>query len=269
MSEWFDLFTHEVEGKSIEGMVRALNTQSTKHAGTAPAKIKNKAISYLRKETSETRYRLIRLLCDHDHPTAKEIGAITITDYYKQHPSEIEVALFSLASDNNWEVREWAASACGILLENHFNGFLPTLSKWTKLDSANHRRASILAMMYAGKTRKQEWVDPFLDLIEPLLYDRSQYVKDNLGPFAIGSALIKYYPNQVLARLKEWAKIEDEQVLWNLAMVFSAAEGAKHAVQAQPILERLSQDNRPYVKKAFVKAQKMIKKGTGVNLNLG
>ncbi len=261
MTEWFNAFKKALdEDRSIEGMVTALNSQTTKHAGTAPAKIKNKAITYLRMEHSDTRYRLIRSLCEHDHPTAKEIGVIGIVDYYDKYATEIDTFLFLLASDDNWEVREWVASACGILLEIHYSDYLKIMSKWTKMESENHRRAAILAMMYAGQTRNDAWIGPFLDLLEPLLYERSQYVRDNLGPFAIGSALIRYYPDQVLTRLTEWVKIEEEQVRWNVAMVFSAAEGAKHAGHAQSILHSLSQDDRPYVRKAFEKAQKTIKK---------
>lgn len=101
---------------------------------------------------------------------------------------------------------------------------------------------------------------PILDVIEILLSDRSTYVRDNLGPFALGSALIKYYPEQVLERLRRWVQADDEQVRWNVAMVFSAADGAKYAMAARDVLETLIADERPYVQKAVAKAMKNIRK---------
>lgn len=241
-------------------MVKALDSQSTAHAGTAPAKIKNHAIHLLRKTNSNTLYPLILQLCSHENITAQEVGAICLTDFYLSQSSEVNRVLYRLADSDNWEVREWVASACGLILEKHFHDYFPVMEEWSKDVSENIRRAVVLAMMYAGKSRDPDFIEPFLTIVEHLLSDRSRYVRDNLGPFAIGSALIKYYPAQVLKRLDSWVNDEDEQVRWNIAMIFSAAEGVKFADESQHVFDILSSDERPYVKKAVNRAIKNINK---------
>ncbi|WAH37251.1 DNA alkylation repair protein [Alicyclobacillus dauci] len=262
MSDWKQSFLESIQQGVVEGVVKALDSQSTTHAGTAPSKIKNDAIKLLRKTNSDTLYPLILQLCGHENPTAQEVGAICLTDFYRSQSSEVNRVLYRLADSDNWEVREWVASACGLVLEKHFHDYFPVMAEWSRDVSENIRRAVVLAMMYAGKSRNPEFIDPFLDIIEPLLSDRSRYVRDNLGPFAIGNALIKYYPTQVLKRLDTWVNDEDEQVRWNIAMIFSAAEGAKFAHESQQVFDILSSDERPYVKKAVSKAIKNINKRT-------
>ena len=109
-----------------------------------------------------------------------------------------------------------------------------------------------------GEKWNPKFIDSFLDVLEPLLSDRSRYVRDNLGPFAIGGTLIKCYPTQVLKRLDTWINDQDEQVRWNIAMIFSAAEGAKFAHESKHVLDILLSDERPYVKRAVSKAIKNI-----------
>lgn len=258
--DWKSFFITSLEKREVKGMVDALETQVTTHAGTAPSKIKQQAIALIRRSALDDRFSVTSELCQDNSPTAKEIGAILLTDVYPEHPVEAETILYSLADYSNWEVREWVASACGVLVEHHFATFFPRMREWSAATTENHRRAVVLAIMYAGKSRNPEFIEPFLNTLEPLMSDPSKYVRDNLGPFAIGSALIRYYPEQVLERLHFWIKDENEQVRWNLAMIFSAAEGAKYAKEAEGILDCLKRDVRPYVKRAVNKALNTIEK---------
>ncbi|MCL6443571.1 MAG: HEAT repeat domain-containing protein [Alicyclobacillus sp.] len=268
MLDWKQLFLQSMEQGSVESVVQALDAQSTTHAGTAPAKIKNAAIKLLRKLDPAQAYPLILQLCSQPSPTAQEVGAICLTDFYQSHSSEVNQVLYRLADSHHWEVREWVASACGSILDKHFYDYLPVMAEWSRDTSENIRRAVVLAMMYAGKSRNPEFIGPMLDVLEPLLSDRSRYVRDNLGPFAIGNALIKYYPAEVLERLNTWVNAEDEQVRWNIAMIFSAAEGSKFAHESQHILDILSSDERSYVKRAVCKAIKNMNKRIG-SISLG
>jgi len=172
----------------------------------------------------------------------------------------VSAILHRLAASENWEVREWVASACGSILEAHFHEFYDEMDRWSKDNSEYVRRAAVLAAMYAGKSRRPDFINPLLNILEHLLPDRSKYVRgDNLGPFAIGNALIKYYPEEVLTRMKSWVQSDDEQIRWNIAMVFSAAERAKYAARAKSILHIVLSDDRLYVKRAVAKALKSIK----------
>lgn len=258
--DWNQSFLSSLQQGSVSGMVAALQSQSTAHAGTAPAKVKYKAIQLLRKDKLNASYALIEQLCGHENWTAQEVGAICLTDFYETNGSEVEQWLRHLADSESWEVREWAANACGDVLEKHFATFLPMMTKWAQDESENVRRAVVLACKYAAKSRRPEFAQPLLAIVESLLDDRSRYVSDNLGPFAIGDTLIASYPAQVLQHLGNWVQNEDEQVRWNIAMVFTAAEGAKYAHEAKSIFDVLLTDERPYVMKAVAKAQNTIQK---------
>ncbi len=257
-----------LETKSISCLIDDLQSRSTPHAGTAPAKVKQDVIRALRRLSEEERYPLVLALCQQEDPSAQEIGALCIADFYLQYPKVVNVWLYKLADSENWEVREWVASACGHLLEMHFPDYYVVMSDWSHDAYENIRRAVVLAVMYAGRSRKAEFAKPLLDLLEPLLHDHAKYVMDNLGPFAIGSALIKYYPTEVLQRLNQWVSSEKEQVRWNVAMAFTAAEAAAFASEAMPIFAVLAHDPHPYVQKAWKKAMRNIEKRTSVLIPL-
>ncbi len=110
----------------------------------------------------------------------------------------------------------------------------------------------------AAKVRQPEWGQRFLDLLDPLLGDRSTYVGKNLGPFAIGDGLLRCYPDLTLQRLEVWAKRSDEGTRWNVAMAFSAAEAAKHVEAALPILTELAADDQRYVWRAVASAMRNL-----------
>ncbi|SES91154.1 hypothetical protein SAMN05421676_10292 [Salinibacillus kushneri] len=76
-------------------------------------------------------------------------------------------------------------------------------------------------------------------------------MKKNLGQFAIGDGLLRYYPDKVLGRLNKWIVINDENARWNLAKIFSSAEGMKYIVRAEGIIITLLNDERYKVKKAI------------------
>ncbi len=148
--------------------------------------------------------------------------------------------VLALAEHEAWETRETGAALAGDVLTAHFADFYPTILAFTASPSQNTRRAAALAVMYASKKREPAWVSPILDVLERLLRDRAVYVRKNLGPFAIGSALLLRHPAETLARLGQWARSDDEQVLWNVAMAFSAAPAKAHITEALAILGPLA-----------------------------
>lgn len=260
---WKEKFDEALAQHSVSGLIESLHSQATSHAGTAKTQVKTTAIKALLqhyKTSPDALFQVSCELCQSGNPTAEEVGVQLIAQCYPNHPETVVQVLHHLANNENWEVREWVAGACGNVLEANFESVYPVMQLWAQDQSENVRRAVVLAAMYAGKSRKPEFIHPILDLLEPLLSDKSRYVRDNLGPFAIGSALIHYYPNQVLPRLQKWIQSDDEQVRWNVAMIFSAAYGANYAMEARDVLEILLTDERPFVKKAVAKAMKNILK---------
>jgi 3-methyladenine DNA glycosylase AlkC len=209
----------------------------------------------------QAREWLDKLLAN-QNPIAREVGALLaarlIPALYPHNRQEVREILARIADDPNWEVRESVAHVYLQLLKVDENAAFSLLNEWVKHPSENIRRAAAITIKKIGKERRTEWGTPLLDLIEPLLCDRSRYVCKNLGPFAIGDGLLRYYPQLTLERLEHWSTWEDGQVLWNVAMVFSASEGAKHLDEAINILDRLARDERRYVWRSVASAMRNL-----------
>ena len=107
-----------------------------------------------------------------------------------------------LADDADWEVRECAAGLFARVLERDFERGLALFAKWTAHRSPNVRRAVALAAKSAAQERRPGRARPLLDLVERLLSDAAEYVRKNLGPFAIGDGFLRAYPEATLARLR-------------------------------------------------------------------
>lgn len=263
MGDWKSAFAVALSKSSIDHAIECLQSQAISHAGTAPAKTKIQAIEMMSHYWSgrpNELFQVARKLCLFDDPTAQEIGAFLLAESYSGAQSEVCTILRKLSDNPNWEVREWVASACGEILIGHFDQFFRDISTWVFDDSPNVRRTALLALMYAGKSRNVDYAAPILDTVETLMTDGNPYVRKNLGPYALGSGLIKYYPDQVLERLHLWVNSKDEQVRWNVAMVFTAAAGAAYAERARPVLETLQSDPSPLVRRATVRAMKNVRR---------
>jgi hypothetical protein len=254
---WEAEFLVALVGDDVAGMLAAVESQRTGHAGTAPAKIKVRAVRRVMAACRHQPGRQLALglaLARSASETGQEMGAVLLGEVYTQDPAAVASHLLTLADSPNWEVREWAAQGIAGALVSDFPAFYPTLVTWVGNPAANVRRAVALAAMYAAQPEHPSWAAPLLDLVEPLLPDRDEYVRKNLGPFAIGDGLLRRYPQETLARLAAWATRDDEQVRWNVAMAFSAAAAVEHAAAAVPILQELLQDPRAYVARAARKA---------------
>jgi len=179
---------------------------------------------------------------------------LTLGNPYLRHKEEVKRLLLTLGNDERWETRESAAYAFADVLLKNFDKTYPQFQEWVGHDSENIRRAIALAAKYVARARKPEYGEPLLCLIQPLLSDKSLYVRKNLGPFAIGDGLLRAYPKLTMQHVEKWSQSKDEQVLWNVAMVFSSAEGSKHCDEALSILRRLAADERRYVWRAVASA---------------
>jgi len=243
-------------------MLDILHRQATKHAITPKQSVKEKAlqIMYQCLQQSATIYHVGIQLANSDSPTGQELGAILIATHYESNPSEVNAALVRLADSPHWEVREWVASACSIALTNNFQSFYPTLMNGTRNHSPNVRRAVAVAVKYAARKLDETYAELLIDLIEPLLWDEDKYVKKNLGAFAIGDGLLKYYPKQLMNRLHRWIASDNEHVRWNLIKIFSSAEGIKYMGDCVNIVRILSNDQRKIVKSAFTSTMRSVKK---------
>jgi|GEM_PF-474877 len=260
---WEEEFLMALEQSDLSRVIEVLE-QRNKSSGTLSGNDKIKALRLIRQRFSSPDEALqwaINMLRTESAAT-RSLGAMLastcIEPFYAQYPRQAQELIIRIADDAHWEVREDANAVLLPLLQMRFDEIIALLRQWTKHPSENVRRAVVLIVKKAGKERRPGWGEPLLELLEPLLSDRSEYVRKSLGPFAVGDGLLRYYPDLTLERLSRWIEVLDPQVRWNVAMAFSAAEGAKHLDAALPILERLAEDNRRFVWRAVASAMRNL-----------
>lgn len=165
-------------------------------------------------------------------------------------PGEKEITItkmLKLANDENWIVRESAAGLFAALLKKDFKHFSNLYAKWIATESTNVKRAIALAVKYDSKRKEPSTIKTYLALIEPLLSEPDEYIRKNLGPFAIGDGLLPRFPQETLKAITKWSRSTDENVRWNIAMIFTAAQARAYVADAIPVLEKLASDDRRFV----------------------
>jgi HEAT repeat protein len=260
---WEAEFLKALEQTDLSRLIEILE-QRNKSSGTPLGSDKVKALRAIQRRLSnpDEAYQWATKLLRSERAAARSLGAMMAPSFiehlYGQHPRKAQELMVRIAEDAHWEVREEINAVVLPLLQARFDEVVALLGQWTKHPSENVRRAVVLTVKKAGKERRPDWGAPLLDLLEPLLSDRSVYVRKNLGPFAIGDGLLRYYPDLTLERLARWVEAQDEQVRWNVAMAFSAAEGGRHVDAALPILELLAEDDRRFVWRAVASAMRSL-----------
>lgn len=238
---------------------------ATAHAGTAPQAVKHAAIARIRNAHGRDSARTRDLgldLADSDNPTAKEIGISLLPPVYASAPEEIDARFLRTGDDPNWEVREWAASALAHVISGHFELTHSRLREWTEHPSPNVRRLAVVAAGYAMRDCTAAQCRQLLDLLTSVMADTDPYVSKNLGAFALGSYAIRYQP-ELVARWATRLDLADEQVAWNLTMMFTTAEGARRARHFSGLLEQLARDERRRVRSAVRKATANLARRNG------
>jgi len=194
-----------------------------------------------------------RLLTQRDY-NGHQLGLVMLSDVYDQKPQAALKLLQRHASSDNWAVREYAGGCAGRILDQRFAEVYPVMQAWSQHKSENVRRAVVMAAMEAAKANHPQRGATLLQLLDPLMRDESRYVRVNLGPFAISLALLKNYPDLTLKWLRKHARSQNEFARWNVAMVWSAVGGRKHAEQGMELLTDLAADERRFVWRAVASA---------------
>ena len=201
-------------------------------------------------------YTWTKALLAHAQPSVCGVGVMILPCLYTYRPRFVTAQLVRSADDANWIAREHAGNAAGRVLNEHFYEFYPMLERWTRHKSENVRRAVVIATMSAfdRKHPQPERAEPLLRLHDALISDRAEYVRVNLGPFAIGAMILPHYPEPTLRRLRKWARLKDEAARWNVAMVWTAAGARKYAEAGVELLNQLATDERRFVWRAVASA---------------
>jgi hypothetical protein len=208
-------------------------------------------------------------LLDRSEYTARRIG-ISLVPHGWPH-GQIESLIKKSANDEDWQVRETAAGVFAKLLEIDFKHFSKLFEGWVASESENVKRAIALAVKYDSQSQEESKWKTYYKLINPLMAEDSEYIRKNLGPFAIGDGLLIRFPEQTLKACEKWAQSKNENVKWNTAMIFTAAAAKKHAKIGKKILSKLQCDEIEFVAKAAQKAFKTLsseRRFVGVQMSL-
>lgn len=163
------------------------------------------------------------------------------------------------ADDDNWEVRETAGGVLARLIVEASGPYTTLARSWSKSPSPNLRRAVVLALKYAVRAERSR-AEEFLDILDPLACDGDEYVRKNLGPFALGDTFLRVAPELTLKRLERWARSKDEWARWNAASAFTAAGARRYVAEGLPLLRIAAGDRRPMVSRAVVRALENLAK---------
>ncbi len=239
------------------GVVAALDGQVHHGRPGSPAATRQQVgerLAVALAEQSGRTARWIEVLSSSLSPTGRQVACLLLASRYEQDRVGVLRAVRALADDAHWEVREAAAGVLGALLDRDFGRVRAHCENMRSSRSENLRRAVVLAVKYAARRDRPERVPALLDILAPLLSDSNPYVRRNLGPFAIGDALLRVDPKATVSRLREWSRDRDPMVRWNVAMAFSTAIGSFHWPAARSILERFAAGPEPLVRMAVAKA---------------
>jgi HEAT repeat protein len=173
-------------------------------------------------------------------------------------PAQAFESLMKLAEHHDWQIREYVASSAGELFDRYFQELREHVLRFAQVGSPNVKRAIALSIKIAARSRDNERVNFLLDVTDKLLSEEDPYVLKNLGPFAIGDGLLRYYTDPTLAALKRWSKSENPVVRWNVAMALTTASARERASLVKPILRNLSTDTDKSVQRAVAKAKRNL-----------
>lgn len=208
---------------------------------------------------AKEQYLLAKKLLKRPEYTARSIGTQLIASGWPDN-KDIETLIKKAANDEDWIVREYAAETFAALLERDFSHFSKLYLQWVKTESVNIKRAIVLAVKYESKDVEPKKWKTYFNLIDPLMAEEAEYIRKNLGPFAIGDGLLSRYPKQIFSSCKRWLKSDNENVRWNTAMIFTAAAARRFSKESRAILHLLEKDESLFVSRAAKKALKSLGK---------
>ncbi len=165
----------------------------------------------------------------------------------------LEKAIKLLSEHDDWELREEAAMMFRTLIKRNFEHWFKVMKDFVNSDSVNLKRAAVVGAMTKLPIEQTKKIIEYV--FQPNLPYNHVYMKKNLGPFAIGSHLLKNEPDLTFRYLNKWIKNKNQHVRWNVLMAFSQSQGKKYKKEALRYVQLVEKDLNPVVQRA-VKAIK-------------
>ena len=248
-----------VEARDLETLMVVMN-----ESGRVPTlRLAHKLATKALRDEPEVHYQWGVAMAQCQEWGTRSAAGWFIGAHYRDHPDEVCRWLVDLGDDDNWSIREGAAFGFARLLNDNFDDVLPLFLEWRSHESVNVRRAVVIATMPVVRDAKHGVARApiCLELLEPLLADREPYIRKNLGPFAIGTALLNHHPELTFGALDDWRdRYDDPCVRWNLAMAVSSSGGRRRHERSMAFLQTLDDDPRPEVGRAVFSARRSLAK---------
>lgn len=187
---------------------------------------------------------------------ARQVGALLLAPLWAEDESWTP-AVLRLAEDADWEVREWVVEPFRCRYAQHPDASHFLYREWASGGTPGVKRAMAVAIKHLAHER-QVAADRLLDLADLLADEEDEYVRKNLGPFAVGDGLLLVYPEDTMRQLEAWAGGQPWAVRWNAAMSLTAKKARAVADRAAPILDPLIQDPDRRVRQAAARAAKAL-----------
>jgi len=258
---WEEAFVAALEEDNLEELFSVLDSQKTAHAGTPRQAVKLKAVKLIERQYKDSQASLYKTgvaFARSENEGAQEIGLVVLAPLFDQNPAEVTEIVLGLADSENWEVREWAASALRRIIAGEFDAAFATIQAWAGHESPHVRRAVAVASAWAAKDLTEERCRLLLEVLAPLMEDDDPYVRKNMGAFAIGDSFLKAQPKLVAEWLGDVGA--NQRAQWNAAMALSSAEAANHFELLSKLLWALAADGRTVVRRATYRAVRNLAK---------
>uniref|UniRef100_UPI00388E630D phenylacetate--CoA ligase family protein n=1 Tax=Methanobrevibacter sp. TaxID=66852 RepID=UPI00388E630D len=108
---------------------------------------------------------------------AQKIGKAILAFCYKSNSKAVLSKLTSLATSNDWEIREEAAKVISCLILSEFQSMIPWVYANCKNKNENIRRAILVGIKYSVEyTTYEPYRSLLLDIMDNYLFDLSKYV---------------------------------------------------------------------------------------------
>ena len=219
------------------------------------SKIKAKVIDLICAELDEEKQFLWgKDLLQRKEYVVREIGCRLVSSGWKKHKKEVQKLMVLAAEDEDWEVREYAAGLFARILALDFERVAKIYLKWSKSGSPNLKRAIAVGVKYRAIDGNEGEVESTLEILKNMMPETDEYLRKNLGPFAIGDALLPKFPKPTIKMLKQMAEDKEVGVRWNVAMSFSSAASRKYKKEGLPIVQSITYEDSKLVGRAVKKA---------------
>jgi len=178
-----------------------------------------------------------------------DYGSCLVASYVFRAPgvssrAELKEIIFKYANHKDWAVRETGAGIVSGLLSDDFEYWFPFVKAMAKDHRLNIRRAAVVGCMNTSFSKKQvEKIARYV--FNPNVNDPEVYMRKNLGPFAIGSFLLRKWPELTYKWMNRWMASGKPMAVWNVLNAFHAtalkrsAEARKKAAGYLKAAEKL------------------------------